>query len=47
MFALIGGNNFYVSCERVFAPLEGRPVVVLRPFDSANATIRKGRQTDG
>ena len=31
MFALVDGNNFYVSCERVFAPhLEGRPVVVLR-----------------
>lgn len=30
MFALIDGNNFYVSCERVFRPaLEGRPVVVL------------------
>lgn len=29
-FALIDGNNFYVSCERVFNPkLEGVPVVVL------------------
>lgn len=27
-------NNFYVSCERVFAPrLEGRPVVVLSNND--------------
>lgn len=33
-FALIDGNNFYVSCERVFAPkLEGRPVVVLSNND--------------
>lgn len=32
--ALIDGNNFYVSCERVFAPrLEGRPVVVLSNND--------------
>ena len=30
MYALIDGNNFYVSCERVFDPkLEGHPVVVL------------------
>ena len=30
IFALVDGNNFYVSCERVFAPeLEGRAVVVL------------------
>ncbi|KAB2310638.1 Y-family DNA polymerase [Betaproteobacteria bacterium SCN2] len=34
MFALIDGNNFYVSCERVFEPaLEGRPVVVLSNND--------------
>ena len=33
-FALIDGNNFYVSCERVFQPtLEGRPVVVLSNND--------------
>jgi|UniRef100_UPI003FA39383 DNA polymerase V len=33
-FALIDGNSFYVSCERVFNPkLEGRPVVVLSNND--------------
>ena len=33
-FALIDGNNFYVSCERVFNPkLEGHPVVVLSNND--------------
>ncbi len=34
MFALIDGNNFFVSCERVFRPsLNGRPVVVLSNND--------------
>ena len=33
-FALNDGNNFYVSCERVFNPrLEGRPVIVLSNND--------------
>ena len=33
-FALVDGNNFYVSCERVFQPkLENRPVVVLSNND--------------
>ncbi len=34
MFALVDGNNFYVSCERVFNPrLRDRPVVVLSNND--------------
>ena len=34
VFALVDGNNFYVSCERVFrAQLEGVPVVVLSNND--------------
>lgn len=34
MFALVDGNNFYVSCERVFRPdLKHRPVIVLSNND--------------
>jgi DNA polymerase V len=34
MYALVDGNNFYVSCERVFRPsLQGIPVVVLSNND--------------
>jgi DNA polymerase V len=34
MYALVDGNNFYVSCERVFKPsLQGLPVVVLSNND--------------
>ena len=34
MFCLVDGNNFYVSCERVFNPrLIGKPVVVLSNND--------------
>ena len=38
MYALVDGNNFYVSCERVFRPsLKGRPVIVLVDAGSASA----------
>ena len=34
VFALVDGNNFYVSCERIFNPkLERRPVLVLSNND--------------
>ena len=34
MYALVDGNNFYVSCERIFRPsLNGCPVVVLSNND--------------
>lgn len=34
MFALVDGNNFYVSCERAFNPsLIGKPVIVLSNND--------------
>jgi DNA polymerase V len=34
MFGLADCNNFYASCERLFAPhLEGKPVVVLSNND--------------
>lgn len=34
MYALVDGNNFFVSCERLFKPsLKGRPVVVLSNND--------------
>lgn len=34
MYALLDGNNFYVSCERAFQPaLQGQPVVVLSNND--------------
>lgn len=34
MFALADCNNFYASCERVFAPqLEGKPIVILSNND--------------
>lgn len=34
MFALVDGNNFYVSCERIFRPsLNDKPVVVLSNND--------------
>jgi DNA polymerase V len=34
MYALVDGNNFYASCERVFRPkLNGKPIVVLSNND--------------
>ncbi|MBF5006821.1 Y-family DNA polymerase [Diaphorobacter caeni] len=34
MYALVDGNNFYASCERVFRPsLHGRPLIVLSNND--------------
>ncbi len=34
MFALIDANNFYASCERIFAPeLRGKPLIVLSNND--------------
>ena len=42
--ALVDGNNFYVSCERVSNPrLEGCPVVVLSNNDGC-AVARSGSQ---
>ena len=42
MFALIDGNSFYASCERVFRPeLEKRPVVVLSNNDGCIVTLTK------
>lgn len=45
--ALIDGNNFYVSCERVFQPeLDGKPVVVLSNNDGC-VVARSQEVTDG
>jgi DNA polymerase V len=41
MYALVDGNNFYVSCERVFRPdLVGHPVVVLSNVTSGSKLIQ-------
>ncbi|WP_070401335.1 Y-family DNA polymerase [Hydrogenophaga sp. PML113] len=46
MYALVDGNNFYVSCERVFRPsLIGRPVVVLSNNDGC-AVARSNEAKD-
>ena len=40
MYALIDGNSFYASCERVFRPdLQDRPVVVLSNNDGCVVTL--------
>lgn len=42
MYALIDGNTFYASCERVFQPeLNGKPVVVLSNNDGCIVTLTK------
>ena len=42
MYALIDGNTFYASCERVFQPrLNDRPVVVLSNNDGCIVTLTK------
>ena len=44
LFVLIDCNNFYVSCERVFAPaLRRRPVVVLSNNDGCIVARTKPR----
>jgi len=46
MFALVDGNNFYVSAERAFRPaLNGRPVVVLSNNDGC-AVARSNEAKD-
>lgn len=48
MFGLIDCNNFFVSCERVFAPsLKGRPVVVLSNNDGCAVAISNEAKTLG
>ena len=40
MYALIDGNSFYASCERVFRPdLRHRPVIVLSNNDGCIVTL--------
>ena len=42
MYALIDGNTFYASCERVFQPkLNKRPVIVLSNNDGCVVTLTK------
>lgn len=48
MFALVDGNNFYVSCERVFRPsLNGRPVIVLSSNDGCAIARSNGAKALG
>ena len=42
MYALIDGNSFYASCERVFRPdLQNHPVVVLSNNDGCIVTLTR------
>lgn len=48
MYALIDGNTFYASCERVFQPkLNGLPVVVLSNNDGCIVTLTKEAKSLG
>ncbi|QCO66994.1 Y-family DNA polymerase [Luteimonas yindakuii] len=48
MYGLIDGNNFYVSCERVFDPsLRGKPTVVLGNADGCAIAISTEAKTLG
>lgn len=48
MYALIDGNNFYASCEKVFQPkLNGQPVVVLSNNDGCIVTLTKEAKSLG
>jgi len=48
VFALVDCNNFYASCERVFAPrLEGRPVIVLSNNDGCVVAASREAKTLG
>ena len=46
MYALVDGNNFYVSCERVFRPsLNGKPVIVLSNNDGCAIARSKPKRS--
>jgi nucleotidyltransferase/DNA polymerase involved in DNA repair len=46
VYALVDGNNFYVSCERMFRPsLNGLPVVVLS--NNGGFAIARSKEAKG